>query len=56
MNISSDNKLDLLYLTNPLLLTKYNKTFTFQAKVSEEDKNFYRKICYKNFSKVLLQK
>jgi len=43
MNISSDNKLDLLYLTNPLLLTKYNKTFTFQAKVSEEDKNFYRK-------------
>ena len=43
MDISTNNKLDLLYLTNPLILNKYNKTLAFQPKVLEEDKNFYRK-------------
>ena len=43
MDISKNNQIDLLYLTNPLILYKYNKTLPKEKKLDEEDIKFYRK-------------
>ena len=43
MDISKNNQIDLLYLTNPLILGKYNKTLPKEKKLDEEDIKFYRK-------------
>ena len=43
MDISKNNQIDLLYLTNPLILHKYNKTLPKEKKLDEEDIKFYRK-------------
>ena len=43
MDISKNSQIDLLYLTNPLILHKYNKTLPKEKKLDEEDIKFYRK-------------
>ena len=43
MDISKNNQIDLLYLTNPNLKIKYNKTNENTNIVSLDDIKFYRK-------------
>lgn len=44
MDISQNNNVDLLYLTNPQFIDKYNKTNSKKsAGISQEDIKFYRK-------------
>jgi len=43
MDLSKNDQIDLLYLTNPLIWNKYNKTLSKKCGVTEEDIKFYRK-------------
>ena len=43
MDISQNNHVDLLYLTNPHFIDKYNKTNPEKSGISQEDVKFYRK-------------
>ena len=43
MDISQNTHVDLLYLTNPYFIDKYNKTNTENSGISQEDIKFYRK-------------
>ena len=43
MDNKKKNQVDLLYLTNPNFLGKYNKTQSIVSKNSAEDITFYRK-------------
>ena len=43
MDISQNNHVDLLYLTNPQFIDKYNKTNPEKSGISQEDIKFYRK-------------
>ena len=43
MDISQNTHVDLLYLTNPQFIDKYNKTNPEKSGISQEDVKFYRK-------------
>tara|TARA_A100001015_G_scaffold277770_1_gene337281 strand:+ start:1526 stop:2086 length:561 start_codon:yes stop_codon:yes gene_type:complete len=43
MDISQNTHVDLLYLTNPYFIDKYNKTNPEKSGISQEDIKFYRK-------------
>ena len=44
MDLSGNKQIDFLYLTNPYILDKYNRTCTEKTKiVTDEDIKFYRK-------------
>ena len=43
MDVSQNTHVDLLYLTNPHFIDKYNKTNLENSGISQEDIKFYRK-------------
>ena len=51
---TSNNKIDLLYLTNPAILQKYNKTL-IKTKINENEIEFYKKRIFQ-ITKDLLRK